>query len=220
MPKKIAAPAGTVALFGKLMDIDDALIRLGALPDSATLTGSEAAIFLRISNTQIDRLRVSGQGPAYMQGGSYGAKGTNQACTYHKRDLVVWQQSNKVTSAMQAAIKKGQTFATLFELAQPEAFYVDPIGNIEGMCERAHVATVVERLGRWDIAWMTPVEAASRPWSSLAAHQDFADEINVLLGRASSAVAAGVEATDIASSVAAEASVVSDKQSNRRPDGI
>lgn len=201
MPKKSALPPGKSMFRGVLMDIEDVLSRLHVLPDSVTLTSSEAALFLAISITTLDRLRVAGTGPAYMQGGSYGAKGTNQACTYHKKDLIAWQEKHKVTSTMQAAILKGQTFSTIFELGQQEAFYIDPHGNIEGMCERTEVETIIERLGQWEIVWMTPVEAASREWSSLPDHKAFASEIQTVLKKATSAVAAGVDATDMAEGI-------------------
>lgn len=198
MPKKNTLPPGKSIFRGVLMDIEDVLIRLHFLPDSVTLTSSEAALFLAISITTLDRLRVAGTGPAYMQGGSYGAKGTNQACTYHKKDLIAWQEGHKVTSTMQAAILKGQTFSTIFEIAQQEAFYVDPHGNIEGMCERIEVETIIERLGQWEIVWMTPVKAASREWSNLPEHNSFAAEIQTVLSKAASNIAAGVDATDLA----------------------
>lgn len=202
MPEKSAAPDGKARLWGVLMDMEDALIRLGTLPDSTTLTNSEAALFVRQSITQFDRLRASGKGPVYMQGGSYGAKGTNQACTYLIKDLKDWQAGNKVSSPLEAAIRKGQTFSTIFELGQQEAFYVDPSGRVEGMCERTQVTTVVERIGQWDIAWMTPVEAASREWSSMSAHQPFAAEIQAVLAKAASSVAHGVAATDLGDGIA------------------
>ena len=201
MLKKIAVPEGKAILWGVLMDIEDVLIRLNALPDSTTLTSSEAALFLRQSITQFDRLRKSGQGPAYMQGGSYGAKGTNQACTYHVKDLKAWQSGIKVASPLEAAIRKGQAFASIFELGQQEAFYVDPHGNVEAMCERMQVQTVIERLGQWEIVWMTPVEAASREWSDLTAHKSFAGEIQTVMGKAASGIAAGVDATDMAEGI-------------------
>lgn len=206
MPKKKDVPEGKAVLWGVLMDMEDALIRLNTLPDSATLTNSEAALFLRLSITTFDRMRVAGTGPIYMQGGSYGAKGTNQACTYHVKDLRDWQAGNKVSNPLQAAIRKGQTFSTIFELGQQEAFYVDPFGRIEGMCERTQVATVVERIGQWDIAWMNPVEAASREWSSMSAHQPFAAEVQSVLSKATSAISQGVEATDLGDGIAVRSS--------------
>lgn len=177
------------------------LIRLNSLPDSATLTSSEAALFLRISITSLDRLRKTPDGPRFMQGGSYGAKTTNQACTYHKHDLIAWQNGNKFSSMLEASIKKGQTFTNIFEIGQQEAFYTDPHGNIEAMCERTEVKTVIERLGQWNIVWMTPVEAASHEWSNLSAHKAFAGEIQTVLSQAASGVASGVGATDMAEGI-------------------
>lgn len=201
MPRKSNLAPGKSKFRGVLMDIEDVLIRLHVLPDSVTLTSSEAALFLAISITQLDRMRKSGQGPAYMQGGSYGAKGTNQACTYHKKDLIAWQEGNKISSKLEAAIRKGHAFTSIFELGQQEAFYVDPHGNIEAMCERTEVETIIERLGQWEIVWMTPVEAASREWSDLTAHKSFAGEIQTVMGKAASGIAAGVDATDMAEGI-------------------
>jgi len=201
LPAKNTVPDGKAILWGVLMDMEDALIRLGTLPDSTTLTSSEAALFLRKSITQLDRMRKSGEGPEYMQGGSYGAKGTNQACTYLVKDLKAWQLGTKVTNPLAASIRKGQAFASIFELGQQEAFYIDPHGNVEAMCERVQVQTVIERLGQWEIVWLTPVEAASREWSSLQNHKSFAAEVQTVLSQAASGIAAGVEATDLADGI-------------------
>ena len=201
MPKKNALEPGMVIYKGKLMEIDDALIRLHYLPNEVTLTSSEAALFLRQSITTLERMRGTANGPRYIQGGSYGAKGTNQSCTYHKHDLIDWQTGNKVSNSMAAAVKKGQMFATIFDLAEHEAFYLDADGNVAGMVERTSLATVIERLGEWDILWMAPVEAASRRWSNLADHQSFAAEIQQVLSRSAHGIEAGVEATDIAESM-------------------
>lgn len=201
MPKKSDLAPNMTIYKGVLMEIDDALIRLHYLPDSVTLTSSEAALFLNISITTLDRLRKSGDGPDYMQGGSYGAKGTNQACTYHKHDLITWQQKNKVSGKLDSAIKNGHAFVSIFELGQQEAFYLDLHGNVEAMCERTEVQTIIERLGQWDIVWMTPVEAASREWSSLSSHRAYAGEIQNVLSQAASSVAAGVAATDMADGI-------------------
>jgi len=203
MPRKSDIPEGKVKLWGQLMDMEDALIRLNTLPEGTTLTSSEAALFLRLSITTLDRKRTDGTGPRYMQGGSYGAKGTNQACTYHLSDLKEWQAGIKVSSSREASIRKGQTFSTIFDLGQQEAFYVDSFGRIEGMCERTAVQTVVERIGQWDIAWMTPVEAASREWSSASGHGSFAAEVQSVLTNAASSVSKGLEATKLGDGISA-----------------
>ncbi len=51
MPKKKDVPEGKAVLWGVLMDMEDALIRLNTLPDSATLTNSGLTL---ISRTPLD----------------------------------------------------------------------------------------------------------------------------------------------------------------------
>lgn len=183
---------------------------LNALPPDIPLTTSEAAIFLRESVTSMERMRKDGSGPVYSQSGGANAKGTNQKCLYDKSDLLAWKESNKVTSSLQAAIRKGQAFATIFDLAQHEAFYLDAKGNVESMVEENLLGTVLERLGKWNIIWMTPIEAASRRWTDLGKHQEFAAGVQSVLSNALHGVQCGIDATDIAL-VTAEAPVHAQK---------
>ena len=92
-------------------------------------------------------------------------------------------------------------FATIFDLGQQEAFYLDAQGNLDGMVENTPISTVIERLNTWDIVWLNAVEAASRRWSNLAAHQSFADSVKRVLSNASHAIDAGLEGTEIAESL-------------------
>lgn len=186
---------------GKMRDVAEVLTILNALPPEIPLTTTEAAIFLRSSVSTLERLRVTGDGPVYFQGGGKGAKGGNQSCLYFKPDLIAYWKANMVSSSMAAAVKKGQVFATLFDLAEREAFYIDERGNVESMVEENLLTTVADRIGKWDIEWLTPVEAASRRWSSLSAHKEFARAVRSVLADAMGAVEAGVEATDISESV-------------------
>lgn len=172
---------------------------LNAAPPEIPLTTSEAAIFLRESVTSMERMRKAGGGPVYSQSGGPDAKGTNQKCLYDKADLLAWKESNKVSSSLQASVRKGQAFSTIFDLAEHEAFYVDARGNVESMVEECLLGTVVERIGAWEIQWLTPVEAASRRWTNLAKHQSFAAGVQSVLSNALHAVSAGIEATDISS---------------------
>lgn len=69
---------------------------LHLLPDSAALTTDEAAIFLRVSVTTLERLRRDDTGPVYIQGGAAGARAINQRVTYLKSDLIAHQNSQRV----------------------------------------------------------------------------------------------------------------------------
>lgn len=189
---------------GRMMKLVDVLNALQALEPAIMLTTSEAAIFLRTSVTKMERWRKSGDGPTYSQSGGASAVGTNQTCLYEKADLIAWLKGNKVSSSMEAAIRKGQTFATIFDLAQHEAFYLDEHGNVESMVEENLLGTVVERIGQWDILWMSATEAASRRWTDLAKHQEFASSVQSVLRDSLQAVQSGIDSTDIAS-VAREA---------------
>ena len=186
---------------GRWIKVVDALQAIQALAPSTMLTTSEAAIFLRISVTKLERWRKSGEGPTYSQSGGANAIGTNQMCLYEKADLLAWLKGNKVSSSLEAAIRKGQAFATIFDLAEHEAFYLDKNGNVESMVEENLLGTVVERIGQWDILWMTPVEAASRRWTDLASHQAFAESVQSVLTKSLRSVQTGVDSTDIASVV-------------------
>lgn len=184
---------------GKIMKVAEVQEALHALPPGALLTTSEVAIFLRTSVTKMERLRKDGEGPTYIQGGGAKAKGTNQTCLYQKADIEAWLEGNKVTSSLEAKIRKGQTFSTIFDLAELEAFYIDPVGNVESMVVENTLATVVDRIGGWDIQWLTPVEAASRRWADLAKHQEFASGVQSVLKESMQAVQSGIDSTDIAS---------------------
>ena len=182
--------------------------RIDRMPDHRPLKSSEAAIFMTLSLSTLERMRVAGTGPDYFQGGMpvdgsipKPAVGTNQHVRYFKEDIKKWQQAHKVSSSMQAAIRKGQMFATIFDLGQQEAFYLDAQGNLDGMVENTPISTVIERLNTWDIVWLNAVEAASRRWSNLAAHQSFADSVKRVLSNASHAIDAGLEGTEIAESL-------------------
>jgi len=177
----------------------DVLARLHLLPDAVALTTSEAAIFLRSSVSALESMRAKGNGPVYIQGGGRGASGSNQKCLYEKADLLAWQRANKIASTVEAAVRKGQLFATLADLVEVEAFWIDHHGQIIGMVEDAPVATVIERLGLYDIEWLPVSDAAARTWSDLARHRKFADTASDILTRELSRVGAGVESTELAS---------------------
>lgn len=179
----------------------DILDRLASLPDSTFLTTNEAAVFLRSSVSALETWRVKGGGPTYSQQGARGVGGVNQKCLYEKADLLAWQRAAKVSSTMEAAVRKGQLFTTLLGLAHTEAFWIDEKGQVVGMVEAAPISTVIARLGVFDIQWMPVIDAAAREWSDLVEHQEFAGQVESVLSMERQRVAAGVEMTDLAATV-------------------
>ncbi|SDG06476.1 MULTISPECIES: hypothetical protein [unclassified Duganella] len=175
----------------------DILERLHRLPDTASLRTSEAAIFLRSSVSALESLRVKGNGPRYIQPGGKGA-GSNHTCLYHKSDLLAWQEANKLSSTMEAAVRRGQLFLTLHDVVNEEAFWLDEQRRIVGMVESSPVRLVIDRLGLFDIVWMPVIDAISQEWSELGAHKELASQVTSVMRHQLDRVAAGVEATDIA----------------------
>ena len=92
MATKKSSLLAQVKINGISMPVTDALMQLNALPNSTSLAASEAAIFLRISEASLERMRKSGIGPAWLA--VPGAKGASSA-TYLKQDLIAWMAANK-----------------------------------------------------------------------------------------------------------------------------
>ncbi len=165
----------------------DPWMAIQAWPEEMPLKPKEAAIFMRTSESTLQRLRQNGTGPDYFQGGirrsgdQPAAAGTNQHILYWRADIRAWWEAGKVSSSMMAAIKKGQARRTVFDLSIEEAFYTDDQGSIESSVEDQTLQTIVDRLGKWDIVWITPVEAATRPWIRIEPHQAFVNEIKSIM---------------------------------------
>jgi hypothetical protein len=178
--------------------------RIKALPEDYPLKTGEASIFMTFSVATLERMRVKGTGPDYFQGGirrdgsQPATEGVNQHIRYFKPDIQAWWNRGKVSSTMQAAKLKGQVFATIFDLAEPHPFYIDPAdGGVAGMVEHTPIETVISRLGSWEIVWMPATEAASQRWSNLAAHQELAGKIQSVLSNMQRGITAALEATEI-----------------------
>ena len=155
----------------------DVLERLARLPDDVALNTAEAAVFLRTSVTTLERYRRSGEGPVYSQGGGAGAKGTNQKCLYVKADLKAWVASNRVSSSLEAAVRRGQMYSTAADLAEPVAFWRNPKGQLAGMVEETSANLFFARLGLWGIEWISPRDAMADNWESALAQRAFASRL-------------------------------------------
>lgn len=181
----------------------EALELISRLPDDVPLTTEEAAVFLRLSVTTLERMRADGTGPVYSQGGAKGAGGTNQKCLYLKADLKVWLAANRVSSSMEAAVRKGQMFRTLGDVQREVAVWIGADGLVAGLVEDTEVDVFFGRLGNplWGVEWVSAMEAAMRPWSDIAAHKEFAGNVSECLRGLVDAVSAAVDASEMTMSV-------------------
>ncbi|MCS6471786.1 helix-turn-helix domain-containing protein [Burkholderia thailandensis] len=177
----------------------EVLSALHALPDQASLTTAEAALFLRLSPKTMERMRLDGSGPTYIQGGAAGVRGGNQKCFYLKEDLLAWQRANQVSNAMQAAVRRGCAFKTIFDLVAEEPFYLDVAGRVLGQAGDASLSVAIERLGSssLDVVWLPVIDVAGRQWVHLSLHQEFSDGVLNALNMAYQKIASALEATDI-----------------------
>lgn len=177
----------------------EVLAALHALPDKAALTTAEAALFLRLSPKTMERMRLDGTGPDYIQGGGPGASGTNQKCLYFKESLLAWQHSNQVSNAMQAAMRKGQAFMSISDLARERPFYINETDLVVAAAEDTQVNVAIERLGSksYGLIWMPMVEAAAREWLDMMLHRTFALPILGALNQDRQRISAALDATEI-----------------------
>ncbi|MGS1020577.1 helix-turn-helix domain-containing protein [Burkholderia glumae] len=177
----------------------DILTALHALPDKAALTTGEAALFLRFSPKTLERMRLDGSGPPYIQAGSKGARGGNQKCVYLKANLLAWQQANQVSDAMEAAVRRGHAFITIHDLVAEAPCYLDTGGRVVGVADHIPLRLVIERLGsdELELVWLSLIDAAGREWADLPAHQDFSREVVSVLAAAMQQIDAALEATAI-----------------------
>jgi hypothetical protein len=178
------------------------LAGLNLLPDGAALTTDEAAIFLRVSKTTLERMRRDGGGPTYIQGGPKGAKGSNQKITYIKINLIEYQDANKVDNSMQAAVRRGQAYLpyvdptprrSMFDLITKRPFYIDAKGRLMGCVDETPVSTVIARLGASEYVWLNPIHAAQMEWSSGPEFVEFAGGVKVALRVAIDAIEAAAK---------------------------
>lgn len=178
----------------------DTLYLLNRLPEDTALTSSEAAVFLRMSLRSLERMRSPQsptKGPRYQQPSGLGSKGANQRITYLIKDLKAWQASITVSDNVEAAVRKGQLFRTLADLTDQVPFWRNPKGVIAGLVEETSEEMFFARIGKWEIEWIEPGEAAAEHWESSLSHKQFAAAVTKILSTQMNKIAAAVEGTEI-----------------------
>ena len=172
--------------------------RLHNLPPTMLLSTDLAAIFLNISKQTLEGYRTKGGGPLYSQPGGVGAVGGNQKVQYQVSDLLAWNEANKLSSSMQAAVRKGQLFETVADLVRIEPFWLNPAnGRIDGNVLDSTIDTVIERAEDWEIVWLPVMEAASKEWSNLSTHREFGDRVGQALDKEWNRLRSGFESTEM-----------------------
>ena len=186
----------------------EALAIISRLPDDCLLTTEEAACALRVSVTTLERWRSpdsTTEGPPYIQAGGktdavgkkVRAAGANQKILYKKGDLSAWAEKHRVSNSMEAAVRKGQMFRTLADLVEPAAFWRNQKREIAGLVDETSLDVFLARLGKWEIEWIEPAEAAAGDWESLASQNTFASAVTEVLSMQQKMIAAALEAIEL-----------------------
>jgi hypothetical protein len=153
----------------EMLDVYDVLERIARLPDDIALTTDEAALYLRLSRTTLERMRVDGSGPVYIQGGGKSARGTNQKITYKLGELRAWRNSHAISSSMAAAVRRGMTFTTLKDAMRRIPFW----HRGERILGRVLDDAPEEYLHNREclkIVWMPSADAVFKPWVNPEKH--------------------------------------------------
>ena len=185
------------------IDLLEASDRIARLSDDVILNENEAAVFLRVSVRTLQRMRSpeyvkEGKplGVPYIQASGKGLRGANQKVSYRLGDLKAWQRANTVSSTVDAAIRKGQLFTTIFDAIEPAPFWNNPKG-LQGRVFDSPIEEFLDRIGIVEIVWRTPYEAAIELWADAAAHRIFADKFLSLFNQAELQINSSVERSEL-----------------------
>jgi len=151
---------------------------LGRMPDDSILEPALAALYLRVSEQTLARLRSEGGGPDYSQPKE---GGRNAKVSYRMEDLRRWHRSGKVSSTMEAAKSRGLCFASLMDLAIPQPFWQSPSGQLDSPALIGSASRFDEKSAVFEIVWLSVIEAMGMPWSDTKTRALFQDAYSGLL---------------------------------------
>lgn len=151
---------------------------LGRLPDDSILEPALAALYLRVSEPTLARLRSEGGGPDYSQPKE---GGRNTKVSYQMGELRRWHRSGKVSSTMEAAKSRGLCFASLMDLAIPQPFWQSLSGQLDSPALIGSPSRFDEKAAVFEIVWLSVIEAMGQPWSDVNVRAQFQDAYSGLL---------------------------------------
>ncbi|WP_341905918.1 hypothetical protein [Polaromonas sp. YR568] len=189
----------------QLLDIrkqlEEAKVRsqIASLNSETELTPGLAAIFTGRSERNLRELRGTKSGPVYTQPET-DSTARNQKITYRLGDLKDWLASQRTTSTIHAAERRGTMFATLQSLGVPEPFWVHKQKGVEAILGHVLATPLTSNLisgHAAHIEWIEWPHALRMPWSNGQQRQVFEVPYTTLLTRALDAANAGREATEL-----------------------
>lgn len=148
---------------------------IARLPSNTILKPEEAAVFLRVSAKTLERYRSVGGGPPYIQNNAEDSTGANRSVRYFKSDLEQWASTQRFGSTLEAAMKRGQMFSSIHDLAIEFPIWLDPFGRVEGLVESMDVDLIIERIlaGESSIEFSDPFDLLAMPWLDDVCRADY-----------------------------------------------
>lgn len=225
-PKKMGRrPKQTLAQKIEAAQARDVVARL----DDDTLVGTEmAALYLYMSERQLEDLRASGDGPLIEKTIQKGAGRQNQPVRYSMGELRRWRRARTASSTFDAAVTAGLAgwvsqrrpfFAEhdeAFNAARRDVLIADAWDAADEEREKRFASLV---RGELRVVWMTAMEAASSLWASVGSHRAHADQALALLREESSAIEGAVFRGELLGETAGAAVPSRRRTVGDRPDG-
>lgn len=175
--------------------LEEAKVRsqIAALHNDTELTPGLAAIFTGRSERNLRELRGTKSGPAYTQPET-DSTARNQKITYRLGDLKDWLASQRTTSTIHAAQRRGTMFATLHSLGVEEPFWITESKGVDAILGHVLATPLTPELLSGEAAhieWFDWPEAMRRAWLNGAQRNLFEAHYTSLLTGALEAVQTG-----------------------------
>lgn len=198
---------------GQLLDVrkqlEEAKVRsqIAALHDDTELTPGLAAVFTGRSERNLRELRSTKSGPAYTQPET-DSTARNQKITYRLGDLKDWLASQRTTSTIHAAQRRGTMFATLHSLGVEEPFWITESKGVDAILGHVLATPLTPELLAGEAAhieWFDWPEAMRRAWLNGAQRKLFEAHYTSLLTGALEAAETGRVAASVIGAMKEEA---------------
>ena len=182
-------------------ELEEAKVRsqIAALHDDTELSPGLAAVFIGRSERNLRELRSTKSGPAYTQPET-DSTARNQKITYRLGDLKDWLASQRTTSTIHAAQRRGTMFATLHSLGVEEPFWITESKGVDAILGHVLATPLTPELISGEAAhieWFDWPEAMRRAWLGVAQRKLFEDPYTSLLTEALEAAQTGRVAASV-----------------------
>jgi hypothetical protein len=163
------------------VEVMDVMDRLARLHDDANVPPALAALWLGRSEKTLERWRGEKTGPLYTQPDGMGR---NAKCTYRMGDLRAWRDANKVSSTMEAAVRRGMAFATVLDLAEDHPFLRRAVSDMligHALVRTKESLAALLSDDTVEVVWMSAFDAMCLAWDDVAVRREYQRDCDFLI---------------------------------------